>query len=224
MVPKINWNNYIYSCHKWEDYLNKAYPLDDYKIKVRLSGHACERIIIEAGEQKNLRSLNHLEFNDYFWNKNNNLHDIADTILDKSKLDYKSLKPIKCTTYATQTQIRNSDFKWHRYIYIKGTQEWVAYETYGVQKKHQECCMLLLSKHSVPYIVDPQLIVFAQEDLKVRVLPLKEKQKELNQNNKKTQKLIDRYKKLIITHQASQKDIETELEDIKYQLSNKPPR
>ena len=207
---KIKWNNYIYSVDKWADHLNNTYPLDDYKMKVKLSGHSCERIFIEAGKNKNLRLLNDFEFWDYYTQKDNNLGIIATTILDENQLDYEEYRNIQ-----DKTRYRN--------IYIKGTKKCVAYERYGVDTNHKEYCHLALEHKSAPYIIDTQLIIFAQEDLKVRAIPLMDKQKELNKKLKAEQKLIDKYKKLILDHKGEQEKIKNNLEDIKYQLSNKSP-
>ena len=207
---KIKWNNYIYSVDKWANHLNTTYPLDDYKMTVQLSGHSCERIFITAGTRKNLRLLNDFEFWDYYTKKDNNLNIIATTILDENQLDYEEYRNIK-----DKTRYRN--------IYIKGTKKRVAYERYGVDKNHKEFCHLALEHKSAPYIIDTQLIVFATKDLKARAIPLMNKQKALKKELKAEQKLIDKYKKLILDHQGKQEKINNNLEDIKYQLSNKSP-
>jgi len=209
---KIKWNNYIYSVDKWADHLNTTYPLDDYKMTVRLSDHSCERIVIKAGKRKNLMPLNDLEFLDSYYscNPNNNLGTITTTILDEKQLDYTKYENIKDKTR-------------FRHIYIKNTKEEVAYERYGVSKDFEVYCSLVLMHKCVPYIIDTQLIVFATEDLKVRAIPLMDKQKELNKKLKAEQKIIDKYKRLILDHKGKQGKIKNNLEDIKYQLSNKSP-
>lgn len=215
MKNKIKWNNYIYSVrkgavNKWGAYLRTAYPALKNRITVSLSCHSCVNIYIKYGSDEDLKHISDSKRRDKFFKTNvgENFCSLAEEILDKSKLDYEDYREI-------------DDLTWYRGIYIKDTTTLIAYERFGVNKSDKIYCHLGLRFRSVPYIIDPELVKFAQQDLENRAFPLITKSKELR---KQINEYEDEDGNVIERNPCEILEIRKTIKDINYKLSNKPPK
>ena len=214
MKRKIKWNNYIYSVEHWADYLNTAYPIANYPISASLTGHACERIYLEIGQKKKLRYIsNEMALYDAIGNVEADLSDIAENILDIPKLDINVFRKPK----------KGHGYMWIKSYHIKETKEGIAWERWGLNKDGTAYSSLLLTKEATSYIIDSKLILFAQDDLDNRAVPLFNKRKELDKQVVAFNNQIEKYEKLIEKERNKIHKVFRDIANIKHQLSNKSP-